>query len=113
MQLTGKAYDVVRWTAQILLPALASLYFGLSQILGLPGGEEVVGCLALVTTFLGTLLGVSAANYRKNNEPQAGYLTEVGKDENGMPHLAATFVKTPDQLLSNDTVTFKIQKSAA
>ncbi len=66
--LTNKTYDVLKWIAQIVLPALGALYFGLSQIWGLPFGEEVVGTIAVVDTFLGALLGISTAQYNKTKD---------------------------------------------
>ena len=65
MILPNKLYDVLKWVAQIALPALGTLYFGLSQIWGLPYGEQIIGTIAVIDTFLGALLGVSTANYRK------------------------------------------------
>jgi hypothetical protein len=61
--ITGKLYDRLKWLAQIGLPALGALYFGLSQIWGLPSGEEVVGSIVVVDTFLGALLGVSQKKF--------------------------------------------------
>lgn len=66
--LTNKTYDTLKWIAQIVLPALGALYFGLSQIWGLPYGEEVVGTIAVVDTFLGALLGISTAQYNKTKD---------------------------------------------
>lgn len=63
--LTNKTYDILKWIAQIVLPALGALYFGLSSIWGLPFGEEVVGTIAVIDTFLGALLGISTAQYNK------------------------------------------------
>lgn len=66
--LSNKVYDVLKWIAQIVLPALGALYFGLSSIWGLPYGEEVVGTIAVVDTFLGALLGISTAQYNKTQQ---------------------------------------------
>ena len=66
--LSNRAYDTLKWIAQIVLPALGALYFGLSSIWGLPYGEEVVGTIAVVDTFLGALLGISTAQYNKANK---------------------------------------------
>ena len=66
--LTNKTYDTLKWIAQIVLTALGALYFGLSQIWGLPYGEEVVGTIAVVDTFLGALLGISTAQYNKTKD---------------------------------------------
>lgn len=65
MIMNNKTYDVLKWIAQIVLPALGALYFGLSRIWGLPYGEQIVGTITVVDTFLGALLGISAAEYRK------------------------------------------------
>lgn len=65
MMFNDKVYDVLRWITQYLLPASATLYFALSGIWGLPYGEEIVGTLVALDTFLGVLLGLSTAEYKK------------------------------------------------
>lgn len=65
MKLSNRTYDILKWIAQILLPALGTLYFALSKIWGLPFSTEVVGTIAAVDTFLGALLGISTAAYNK------------------------------------------------
>ena len=65
MVLNDKVYDVLKWIALYLLPALGTLYFALAGIWGFPCGEEVVGTITAVDTFLGVLLGISSANYSK------------------------------------------------
>lgn len=65
--LSNKVYDVLKWIAQLLLPALATLYFALAGIWGFPYGEEVVGTITAIDTFLGILLGISTATYNKKN----------------------------------------------
>lgn len=66
MKLNNKVYDVLKWIALVFLPALGALYFGLSQVWGLPYGEEIVGTITLIDTFLGALIGISNINYNKN-----------------------------------------------
>lgn len=65
MKLSNKAYDIMKWIAQYLLPAVGALYFALSQIWGLPYGEEIVGTITAVDAFLGAILGISTMNYKK------------------------------------------------
>jgi hypothetical protein len=65
MVLNDKIYDVLKWIALYLLPAIGTLYFALSGIWNFPFGEEVVGTITAVDTFLGVLLGISTANYNK------------------------------------------------
>ena len=64
---SNKTYDVLKWIAQILLPALGTLYFALAQIWGLPYGEQIVGTITAVDAFLGALLGISSIYYRKDS----------------------------------------------
>jgi hypothetical protein len=68
MKLSNKTYDVLKWVAMILLPACATLYFALAGIWGFPYGEEIVGTITAVDTFLGVCLGISTANYKKKGE---------------------------------------------
>lgn len=66
MKMTNKTYDVLKFLAQIILPAAGTLYFALANIWGLPLGEEVVGTITAVDAFLGAILGISTAQYNKD-----------------------------------------------
>lgn len=66
MKISNKVYDTLKWIAQYFLPALGTLYFALAGIWGLPYGEQVVGSITAIDTFLGVLLGMSSANYNKS-----------------------------------------------
>ena len=68
MTLSNKAYDILKWIALYLLPALGTLYFALSQIWGFPYGEEIVGTITAIDAFLGAILGIRPVNYRKQGE---------------------------------------------
>lgn len=72
MKMTNKVYDALKWIAQILLPALATLYFALAKIWGLPYPAEVVGTISAVDVFLGALLGISTSQYNKEKEESGG-----------------------------------------
>ena len=61
-----KTYNVLKYVALIVLPALGALYFGLASIWGLPYGQEIIGTITVIDTFLGALLGISTNNYNKN-----------------------------------------------
>lgn len=65
MKLNDKVYNVLKWIALYLLPALGTLYFALAGIWGFPYGEQIVGTLTAVDTFLGVILGISSAQYKK------------------------------------------------
>lgn len=63
--MSNKVYNILKWVAMIVLPALATLYLGLSNVWGLPYGEEVSATITLINTFLGTVLMISTNQYNK------------------------------------------------
>lgn len=63
--MSNKTYDVLKFIAQVVLPALGTLYFALAGIWGFPYGEQIVGTITAVDTFLGVILGISTAQYNK------------------------------------------------
>ena len=65
MKLNNKVYDTLKWIAQYFLPALGTLYFALAGIWGFPYGEQVVGTITAVDTFIGVILGLSTMQYNK------------------------------------------------
>jgi hypothetical protein len=64
MKLSNKTYDCLKWIAQILLPAVGTLYFALAGIWGFPYAEQIVGTITAIDTFLGCLLGISSMRYK-------------------------------------------------
>ena len=68
MKLNNKVYDVLKWVALILLPALGTLYFALAGIWGFPYAEQIVGTITAIDTFLGVLLGISNSSYKKGDD---------------------------------------------
>lgn len=65
--MSNKAYDILKWIALVVLPAIGTLYFALSGIWGFPYGEQIVGTITAIDTFLGALLGLSSINYYKED----------------------------------------------
>ena len=63
--MSNKIYDILKWVALLFLPAVGTLYFALAGIWGFPYGEQIVGTITAVDTFLGVILGISSANYNK------------------------------------------------
>lgn len=64
--LPDQFYNKLKFIAQVLLPALGTLYFALAGIWGLPYGEQIVGTITAIDTFLGALLGLSTMQYKKS-----------------------------------------------
>lgn len=71
MKMCDKTYDVFKWIAQYLLPALGTLYFALANTWGLPYGEQIVGTITALDTFLGVTLGISTNQYKKECKTDA------------------------------------------
>ena len=63
--MSNKVYDVLKWIAMYLLPALGTLYVAIASIWGLPYGEQIVGTITAIDTFLGVILGISTVQYNK------------------------------------------------
>lgn len=64
LKMSNNIYDKLKWITQYLLPASGTLYFALSGIWGLPFGEQIVGTITAVDTFLGVILGISSMQYK-------------------------------------------------
>lgn len=73
--MSNKAFDALRFVAEIILPALGALYAALAHIWGWPYAEAIVGTIAAVDTFLGALVIGLRKSYNKkeeNNEQSEG-----------------------------------------
>ena len=86
MQLNSKVYDILKWITMIVLPALATAYVGLSAIWGWPYADEIAKTTAVICTLLGALLGISTAQYNKDNyttpyDEEYIYPDEIDDDE--------------------------------
>lgn len=57
----NKTYDILKFIAQILLPALATLWVAISTIWDLPLGKEIEGTITALVVFIDTILGLTLA----------------------------------------------------
>ena len=69
MLLNDRLHDILKWCDLVLIPALATAYVGLSSVWGWPYADEVAKTTAVVCTLLGALLGISTAQYNKQQPP--------------------------------------------
>lgn len=74
MKLPDKWYDVLKWLSLVFFNAVGVLYKTLASIWGLPFGEEVLTTCSAIALFIGALIGISTAEYRKGKQ-------EAPKDE--------------------------------
>lgn len=64
--MSNKVYDILKWIALVVLPAIASFYIGLGNFWNIPYPEQISGTIMLADTLLGTILGISSIQYAKN-----------------------------------------------
>lgn len=56
-------YDVLKWVAIIVMPALATFVVGLGGIWGIPYTGQVASTITAAGVLLGAFLGVSSVKY--------------------------------------------------
>lgn len=107
--LSNKAYDWLKFIAQILLPGVGALYFGLADIWNLPFGDQVVGTIVVVDTFLGLFLGSQTRAYNRSDAKYDGVI-HVSEDDEGRK--AASLIlknyENPADVVEQDEVLFKV-----
>lgn len=106
--LSDSMYDKLKWVAQILLPALGTLYFALSGTLELPAAEQVVGTIVAVDAFLGALLGLSTANFNRSEPDWDGTLV-VAENDNSLIH-RIELDTLPEDLKTRPAVILKVEQ---
>lgn len=82
--MTNETYDILKYIAQVVLPAIGTLYFALAQIWGLPYAEEIVGTITAIDTFLGVLLKKQSDMYNMiMNDYEEVYYEDEGEEDYG------------------------------
>jgi hypothetical protein len=69
MILPSKVYDALKWIVMVMIPACTTAYVGLDSVFGWGYGDTVAKVSAIVCTLLGALLGISSAQYYKQEPP--------------------------------------------
>ena len=68
MKMSNKVYDVLKFIAQSVLPALATLWAALGKIWNWPLVPEITATICAVDVFMGAVLQISSANYSKEQQ---------------------------------------------
>lgn len=85
MTLSNKVYDVLKSLVTVAIPACTTFYVTLDSIFGWGFGDTVAKVSAAVCTLLGSLMGISSANYyRRTSLPMPEDETEVDNSEEGL-----------------------------
>ena len=104
MVLSNSVYDKVKWVAQYLLPALATLWITLAKIWNLPYGTEIGATITGIDLFLGAILGISSHNYEGDGTMTVN-TTDAEKDVYTLDLNAPA-----EQLAEKKSITFKVNK---
>lgn len=72
MKMNDRLYDILKWVVMIVIPALTTAYVGLAAIWAFPYAEEIAKTSAVICTLLGALLGISTAQYNRQNTDNDG-----------------------------------------
>lgn len=106
-QLSSEVYDAAKKLVQVVLPAVSSLYFGLASVWGFPATAQVIGTLAVITTFLGVTIGVSTKNYNASGAAFDGQIV-VAENESGGRTFSLELDGDPDDIPNKKQITFKV-----
>lgn len=110
MQLTNRTYNILKFTALVLLPGFSAAYFSLSQLWDLPNAEKVVGTAVVIDTFLGLLLRASTSQFNKTDGGTDGDL--IVNEEDGQRYLSLGVKETSFSTIpTKDTVTLKVVRN--
>jgi hypothetical protein len=104
---SDSVYEFLTKLVQLGLPAVATLYFGLSEIWGFPAADKVVGSLTLLATFFGVLLQISKRNYVASGAAYDGEMVVMRKAEGGST-FSLEVDGDPQELADKDAVAFKV-----
>ena len=66
MRLSNKVYDILKWIALVFIPALITFYGVVGNVLNIPYTDVVLTIMGAFDVFMGSLLGISSAQYNKN-----------------------------------------------
>ena len=114
MKLSNKQFDFLKYIARYLLPASGTLYFALAGIWNFPYGEQVVGTITALVTFLNVALGISTSTYDK--ESISGTLVTTKEAEDARTVQVVFDVDDPkelDHLLNQREITLKVDAKDA
>lgn len=67
MKIPDKLYDILKWIAVIVIPALVILIKTVFPAWGLPYAEPISTTVAAIGLFIGAIIGVSTVGYNKQN----------------------------------------------
>ena len=107
--LSDGAYAKIKMLVQLVIPATASLYLGLSGIWGLPYSQQIVGTLTTIATFLGVILRMSTKSYFNSDSAYDGKMVVFDSDkEDGSKLYSLELNDDPLAFEKKKSISFKV-----
>jgi hypothetical protein len=101
--LSDRQYDILKYVAQVILPAAGTLYGALALLWGWPVdiSAGVVGTVVAVDTFMGVALHISSTNYQKNDIGVHGTVGIVDYGPEGGEKVVLNALVDPHEVLAS------------
>ncbi len=68
MKINNKVYDILKWVAVLLLPALSTFIAYVFPLWGIPYGNEIAKTITALAVFIGAIIGISSIAYQKDKK---------------------------------------------
>jgi hypothetical protein len=81
MILNDKTYDILKWFAQIALPAIAVFWYAIATVWKIPYAKEIQTTIIAIDTLLGALLHKASKDYHEICDFSGIPLREDNSDE--------------------------------
>lgn len=104
---SNKVYDLLNVIAIFWIPAISTFYFTMSSTWGLPNTEKVVGSMAALATFLGTIVRMSRKSYNKNDANYDGVINVTMPTPNTTSY-SLEINGDPDEIKNLKNMNFKV-----
>ncbi len=107
---SNKTYDMMKTAAQLLLPALGTLYVAIATIWGLPYAEQVAATILAVNVFLGVVLKILSVKYERSGAAYDGAVVQKTAPDGTVyaDLILANYEDPVDALKQNRSLTFKV-----
>lgn len=107
MKINNNVYDVLKYLAQVGLPALATFVFTVGPIWNLGHTDEIAKTIVAVNVLLGALLVLNQVKYNNSDVRFDGTIDPYYADQVTSP--AALNVKNPDRAQEKKEVLLKVR----
>lgn len=107
--LDDKLYKTIKWAVQIVLPSLATFYYGVSEIWNLPYSYEIPATITALCAMLGVVLGISSSQYYGDESNYDGVM-RVNKGTDGQLY-DLVLNGDPLDLAVKENIRFKVDQA--